>query len=575
MGGQNSKPQPNWSVQSNNWKSNVQSIIDDFVANGGDEGLIVDPQRGATQVYVPISFTNDPAEGCPKEFTSQYTCGTSSTRKDIFLPAEADGKWAAYTCTDEDNKCTRAVLEIRDTGEVVLRSSNNSETFWNSGPNKTGLPISTFSAANSKYGRNFLAAGETLAVGEWVGSPSGNCYLTVVSDGSNSKLVVAYQELACTPQPKDGVPTQPVCNIEYKALPNQNMGDALTGGGGPADRYNYNNLEAAQKQCNAMDNCKGITRDGYGFNLRGGGPSPWTGMNSWQKEKVCTAPPGPVPVGYGEDGYVTSTPGMNAVYSMSDGYVKNDFAGKIGYSDVNMHRHLYPSNMVHSGQDFIQLAGNFTQKDGIEKTMAGDFDECKTECNNMDHCEGIITSKDSSGAPQCTILKTAYPNTGRIADTNGSTLYVRKKNVDNPMTCSSTVTQTYGKTFQNQVEGAGMTPKTKCSLGKMTAEQQKILNAANKKLLQETGVLNNKLTNLNKENAVLDQDMLNSIAQIQKDTVDYEKVQKETRVLKKEINNAGAMEESSGLDMISNNMQLVMFTALGAAAVIGTIKATK
>jgi len=69
--------------------------------------------------------------------------------------------------------------------------------------------------------------------------------------------------------------------------------------------------------------------------------------------------------------------------------------------------------------------------------------------------------------------------------------------------------------------------------------------------------------------------MLNEIAQIQKDTKQFETVQKETQILKKDIVDVSGMEESSGLDMVSNNIQLVMWTALGAIAVIGTIKATK
>ena len=96
---------------------------------------------------------------------------------------------------------------------------------------------------------------------------------------------MAFQEIACTPPSKDGFPAPPVCNTEYKSLPNKNIASVLIGGGGPENRYNYNNLEAAQQQCNAMDNCSGITRDGYGYTLRSGGPSPWPGMSSWQKER--------------------------------------------------------------------------------------------------------------------------------------------------------------------------------------------------------------------------------------------------------------------------------------------------
>ena len=194
----------------------------------------------------------------------------------------------------------------------------------------------------------------------------------------------------------------------------------------------------------------------------------------------------------------------------------------------------------------------------------------------MEHCEGLITSKDSSGADTCPLLHSAYPNKGRILDFNGmETLYVRKAKVDNPPACSGDVDTSYGATFANQIRGLEMTPRTKCSLGKMTAQQMKIVKAAQAKLENAANKVASDLNNLNNQNATLDQDMLNQIAQIQKDTKQFETVQKETRLLKKEIGDASGMEESSGFDMVSNNMQLVMWTALGAVAVIGTIKATK
>ena len=554
-----------YSVSQNNWLNKVKNVVK-------AEGLL----DGQTKAFVPIWPKPDPAYGCPKEFTSAYQCAPGTTQKQISIPASADGHVATYDCSQEFIQCASGVLEIQDNGEVILRNSNGSKIYWRSGAQKTGLAIDTFSAAKSKYKRNYLEAGETLGVGEWVGSPSGNCYLTVVSDGSTSKLVVAFQEIACTPPSKDGFPAKPVCNTEYKSLPNKNISSAITGGGGPADRYNYDNLEAAQKQCNTMDNCSGITRDGYGYNLRSGGPSPWPGMSSWQKEKVCTAPPGPSPEGLGKDGYITSESNMGAWYSMSQGAASNKYAGKVAYSDTNMHRRNYPNNMIHKGNEFIKLAGNFNQKDGIAKTMAGDFDTCKTECNKMEHCEGLITSKDNNGADTCTLLNSAYPNKGRIVDFNGTdTLYVRKAKVDNPLTCSADVDTSYGATFANQIRGLEMTPKTKCSLGKMTAQQMKLVKAAQAKLETAANKVASDLTNLNNQNATLDQDMLNQIAQVQKDTKQFENVQKETRLLKKEIGDASGMEESSGLDMVSNNMHLVMWTALGAVAVIGTIKATK
>jgi len=82
-----------------------------------------------------------------------------------------------------------------------------------------------------------------------------------------------------------------ICGYVYKEFPNSNIKTPITGGGGPFDRYNYNNLNDAQQQCDIMDECTGITKDNAGFNLRlGPVTSDSRGFTSWQKqnEKVCT-----------------------------------------------------------------------------------------------------------------------------------------------------------------------------------------------------------------------------------------------------------------------------------------------
>ena len=293
-------------------------------------------------------------------------------------------------------------------------------------------------------------------------------------------------------------------------------------------------------------------------------------------QEIACNPEGEDPDGLGKDGYITTQAETGAWYIMSQGVASNEYAGKIAYSDANMHRRNYPDSMIHKSDDFIQLAGNFSQRDGIAKTMSGDFDACKTECNKMEHCEGLITSKDSSGADTCRLLHSAYPNKGRILDFNSTdTLYVRKAMIDNSPTCSGDVETSYSATFANQIKGLEMTPKTKCSLGQMTAQQMKIVKAAQAKLENAANTVASDLNNLNNQNATLDENMLNQIAQIQKDTKQFETVQKETQILKKKIGDVSGMEESSGYNMVSNNMQLVMWTAVGAIAVIGTIKATK
>ena len=76
------------------------------------------------------------------------------------------------------------------------------------------------------------------------------------------------------------------CTVSYKSMPNYNVDRPIEGGGGPDNRYNYSTLEAAEEQCNKMSNCKAITKDGYGYNLRDGtGGGAWVGIYSWMKEQ--------------------------------------------------------------------------------------------------------------------------------------------------------------------------------------------------------------------------------------------------------------------------------------------------
>ena len=82
------------------------------------------------------------------------------------------------------------------------------------------------------------------------------------------------------------------------------------------------------------------------------------------------------------------------------------------------------------------------------------------------------------------------------------------------------------------------------------------------------------LNELNQQNVTQTRTCLISLIATE-DSRTFDKVRKKTEVLQGEVQNAGGMEESTGLDMVSNNMHLVLWTALGAAAVIGSIKATK
>jgi hypothetical protein len=138
----------------------------------------------------------DPAVNCRKDFTATYQCGSNATIKTINIPGEAIGKTAIFDCTSENKKCKGLRLTLGDDGNLILTDSENKQ-IWTSNTTKTGLALDEFSAKNSKYGRNYLLAGESLSVGEFMGSPSGNCYLLMAKSPEGNGLQLTYSVLNC------------------------------------------------------------------------------------------------------------------------------------------------------------------------------------------------------------------------------------------------------------------------------------------------------------------------------------------------------------------------------------------
>lgn len=190
-----SKSQPEyWSVDTNNYMQN-----DGVTA-------INDSHLGMSGFQIGVGTPQDPAVGCAKNFTASYTCGTSSTLKTADLDAEAAGKVATFNCDKQAAVCTGGRLYIEDTGNATLKDYAGN-IVWQSNTNTTGLALEDYSAAKTKYKRNYLETGEFLRSGENVGSPSGNCYLHCISDSSGKlKLQINYQVLGCNKPGQDPDP---------------------------------------------------------------------------------------------------------------------------------------------------------------------------------------------------------------------------------------------------------------------------------------------------------------------------------------------------------------------------------
>jgi hypothetical protein len=201
-----------YNVPVGNWTPYVKNAI-----NGEETSAFIIGQSKGSGTWDP-----DPAFGCAKQFSSTYQCGNGPT-KTLNINAEAGGQTAMYDCSAENKICKGYRLTLGDDGNLVLTDSNQ-KMVWTSNTNSTGLSLDEFKATNSKYGRNYLLAGEVLKTGEFIGSPSGNCYLMMVggsADCTQNGLQLKYNTLNCTmTTPTSGVGNDDTSNGLYSIKTN-------------------------------------------------------------------------------------------------------------------------------------------------------------------------------------------------------------------------------------------------------------------------------------------------------------------------------------------------------------------
>ena len=143
----------------------------------------------------------DPSIGCSKQFSTSYKCGKGSI-KTMNITPDATGQTVTFDCFEENRICKGFRLTLGDDGNLKLTNVTDSmgTILWQSSTYQTGLPVEKYKATNSKFKRNYLNSGETLSAGEFIGSPTGNCYLLMENNSvrGSASLEIRYETLNCS-----------------------------------------------------------------------------------------------------------------------------------------------------------------------------------------------------------------------------------------------------------------------------------------------------------------------------------------------------------------------------------------
>lgn len=276
----------------------------------------------------------------------------------------------------------------------------------------------------------------------------------------------------------------------------------------------------------------------------------------------------------GENGFITNVNGIRATYAMQDGAIDNSGIGNVIYSDKNMNKKQYPSDMVSMSNNFIDV-GNYDQSSTSMKVISNsDLDECKLECSAIDNCYGFVHNTNTR---QCDLKgKTEmFPYDPNRTLSNNAKMYVRQLELANSNSCGKTVIGSTGNIYNGMNTSSNMTPDTLCQLGEATLDQLKELSDREKELTETVDNVSKYMSTLHDENNKLDNKMLQSLHQSQQDVIQYDKAVDDIKTTQQQLISVSASEDDTSLEMISQNLQFTGWTALAAIAVIVGIKATR
>lgn len=573
-----------------NWTSYVQSEI-----NGKDNSSFIIGKSGGG--------TTDPAYGCRKRFTATYQCGTGPT-KEINIAPEAWGQAALFDCTAESKVCSDFRLTLGDDGNIVITNSTKN-IIWTSNTTKTGLALPEFSAKKGRYGRNYLVAGEVLNIGEFVGSPSGNCYLMMVKDKG---LELHYNVSSCDKGTDDtsyatySIPPTNIANVGKVGYVT-NAGkineypSSMVGLGsdytliGKYDSYGNDikqlsnvTTEQCKKSCNDLNEC-------YGFVHKSG--KKVTGGVQFIKIHY--------PEGRGECIQISQlavySGGVNVAKdkSVSAANVLADTLPEYAV-DGTLSQKNYP-NIYHSSckiGDFWLL--DLEREYPIEKVVyynRGDsyssrangmlidlMDAEKKVLKTLTTTEEMTQSFDvaigSNTTEETCWLKNAgmFPK-GLRQQNDDYELYTRTKMVKNNNSCNKTVEQSTAMNWDLFPMGEKMTMDTLCSLGAITEQERKELEEKHNKLSGVATLLGNKLQDLTSQKSKIDSSMQANVDKLKTDIGTYTDVWKQADEHDTNSPHVDGVLMDTDLNRVSQNYKNILWTILAILIIIGGIRLTR
>ena len=573
-----------------NWTSYVQSEI-----NGKDNSSFIIGKSGGG--------TTDPAYECRKRFTATYQCGTGPT-KEINIAPEAWGQAALFDCTAESKVCSDFRLTLGDDGNIVITNSTKN-IIWTSNTTKTGLALPEFSAKKGRYGRNYLVAGEVLNIGEFVGSPSGNCYLMMVKDKG---LELHYNVSSCDKGTDDtsyatySIPPTNIANVgkvgyvtnagKINEYPSSMVGlgsdYALIGKydsyGNDIKQLSNVTTEQCKKSCNDLNECYGFVHksgkkvtggvqfikihypEGRGECIQISQLAVYSGGVNVAKDKPVSAAnvlADTLPE-YAVDGTLSQKNYPNIYHSSCK-------VGDFWLLDLEREYPIEKVVYYNRGDSYSSRANGM-----LIELMDAEKKVLKTLTTTGEMTQSFDVAIGSNTTEETCWLKNAgmFPK-GLRQQNDDYELYTRTKMVKNNNSCNKTVEQSTAMNWDLFPMGEKMTMDTLCSLGAITEQERKELEEKHNKLSGVATLLGNKLQDLTSQKSKIDSSMQANVDKLKTDIGTYTDVWKQADEHDTNSPHVDGVLMDTDLNRVSQNYKNILWTILAILIIIGGIRLTR
>jgi hypothetical protein len=171
-------------TKSGNWTDCVRDFTN------GKYNIAYSVNTNANSRFTPCK--QNPSPDCKKSFSATYQCGNGPF-KGINIAGESQGQSALFDCSVEYPKCINRLV-MQDDGNLVVYTSTNKVLWASNTQYKTGIADITKSAVKGKNRMNYISSVDTLYMNEFIGSPSGNCYVIMTPTG----LEIRYSSSVAT-----------------------------------------------------------------------------------------------------------------------------------------------------------------------------------------------------------------------------------------------------------------------------------------------------------------------------------------------------------------------------------------